>query len=898
MKMVRWPIVSGMVGGVFVCAALVGQRAQPTTYASEAPIASVPSKDSDEARRPVRTRSGLVALYDFHSAEGAIVKDRSGVGQPLDLRIANFKAVRRTEGSLEVRGKTVIRSAKPATKIVDAVRRSGEITIEAWIRPAKLDLSGPARIVTLSKSGNERDFTLGQDGNRFDVRFRTNDTSTNGLPSLSTPRKSLTEALTHVVYTRDRTGRTRIYIDGKLRADETVSGTTNSWDDSHRLALADELTGNRSWLGTYHLVAIYARDLLPYEVQEHHKAGARASVVLAKSETAQGDELFDEQIAGLFVQHCLECHDSATKKGELDLSRKDTAFIGGESGAAIVPGSAAESLLWEYVESDAMPAERPALSPDEKRLLKQWLDEGAHWSTEVIDPATYAREGVADGNWVRRLTVPEYIATVQSAVGVDISKEARAILPPDLRADGFSNTAYNLNVDLKHVEAYARLAEIIVERMDVAEFASKHAPCRLLTDDCMRGEVIPAIGQWLLRGPLEEHEITAFRGISTTVASAGGDFDEAVRYIVEAMLQSPRFIYRIENQRGDGTAWPVGEFELASRLSYLLWGAPPDEELMRAADSGELYDRGAVGAQVRRMLKDPRAVERSSQFVHEWLNLARLDHLRPNADRFPSWSDELAADMREETLAFFKDVAWEQDRPLSELLNAQYTFATPRLARHYGIEPSGESLARYDLAAVPGRGGLLSHGSVLTVGGDEASMVARGLFVLHELLRGTVKDPPPCVDTTPIPTQPGLTQRGIAEARLANAACGGCHARFEPLAFGLEKFDGIGAYHEADEHGNRLRDDGEILIPGGDKPHKYESSAELMDLLASSDRVRECITWKLTQFALGRPLGAADAAMVDRIHAEAQKGGGTYTSLIMAIVKSDLVRTTLTEASE
>ena len=177
-------------------------------------------------------------------------------------------------------------------------------------------------------------------------------------------------------------------------------------------------------------------------------------------------------------------------------------------------------------------------------------------------------------------------------------------------------------------------------------------------------------------------------------------------------------------------------------------------------------------------------------------------------------------------------------------------------------------------------------------------MVSRGLFVLHDLLRGMVKAPPPCVDTTPVPTKAGLTQRGIAEARIANANCGGCHAKFEPLAFGLEKFGGLGAYHDVDEHGNKLRDDGEVLFPGQAGSVKYQSSTELMDLLAASDRVRQCLTWKVTQFAIGRPLVAADAALLDKIHESSQKGGGGYASLITAIVMSDLVQMTRTETNE
>ncbi len=843
-----------------------------------------------------RVRTGLQVLYDFRDADGLLVKDRSGVGEPLDLKIENPRAVGRTPGALTVRGQTLIRSAGPAQKVIDAVKRSGAISIEAWVRPAKANQTGPARIVTLSKNGNERNFTLGHDGNRFDFRLRTTSTTTNGIPSLSSPGRSLTTKLIHVVYTRNRSGAARLYLDGQQRAQKRVRGSTSNWDGSYRLGIGNELSQDRLWLGTFHLVAVYSRDLSPNEVGQNFRAGADGET----ARIAQRDQKashFETRVAPLLAQHCLECHDAATHEGGLDLSKKATALAGGDSGAAIVAGKPAASPLWEAIELDEMPKDRVPLSPEDKLVLRDWINSGATWSLDAIDPAVYTHDIRVAKNWVNRLTVNEYIDTVRAAVDVDIAKEARRILPPDLRADGFSNTAYNLNVDLKHVEAYAQLAEIIVSRMDTVTFAARFSRSRKLTDDNMR-DLISKMGKWLLRGPLDEREVVIYRGISTTVASAGGDFRQAVGYFVEAMLQSPRFIYRMENQRGDGTAWPVDQYELASRLSYIIWGGPPDEALIRSADAGEL-DLDATRAHAKRMLQDPRAVKRSHQFASEWLNLNRLQNLRPNRDKFPDWDDALAADMRAETLAYFHEVVWEQQRPLADLLNAQVTHVTPRLARHYGLAAPPDAPAdqpvRLDLSQTASRGGLLTQGSVLTVGGDEASMVTRGLLVLHDLLRGVVKDPPPCVEVKTVPSKPGLTQRGIAEARLANQACGGCHIKFEPLAFGLEKFDGLGVYHDVDEHGNRLREDGEILFPGEAQTVAYRTSAELMDLLAGSDRVRQSITWKLTQFALGRPLVAADARTVNRIHHAAQQAGGTYAGLITAIVVSDLVQMTRTE---
>ena len=362
------------------------------------------------------------------------------------------------------------------------------------------------------------------------------------------------------------------------------------------------------------------------------------------------------------------------------------------------------------------------------------------------------------------------------------------------------------------------------------------------------------------------------------------------------MLQSPRFIYRVENQRGDGQLWPAGEYELASRLSYILWGSSPDQELLKAAAEGKLTDRKSLSSQVRRMLNDPRARKQSSRFIGEWLNLERLANMAPSRKLFPGWEQELAQDMRRETLAFFDDVVWEQRRPFWDLLNAQVTFATPRLAKHYGIEARGKGLVRYELASVPGRGGLLTQGSLLTIGGDEASMVTRGLFILTELLRSNVKDPPPGTDTTPVPARPGLTKRSISEKRVADASCGGCHSKFEPLAFGLEKYDGLGSRHDRDEHGNPLREDGEISLPGSGKTIHYRTTEELMDLLAGNERVRETLAWKLAQFALGRPLLGSDRRILGEIYAAARKNGGRYQDLMTAIVLSDLVTSTRTES--
>jgi hypothetical protein len=781
----------------------------------------------------------------------------------------------------------MIKSIKVPTKIIKTVKGTGQLTVEAWVRPANLKQNGPARILTISRDISNRNFTLGQDGNKYDLRLRTSNASLNGLPSLASPVKSVSTELTHLTYTREPSGKARLYLNARQVAEKNISGDLKDWDGNYRLALGNEFSNNRAWQGSYHLVAIYGRALSSQDVKKNFEAGAGADTadLLATRKREEGGRLFETQVAPLLAKHCLECHDAANRKGKLDLSRRVSAFAGGSEGPPIAPGKPDQSLLWEVVESNDMPKKRTALTAAEKKVLRDWIQAGAPWTLDYVDAATYVHDSHGSENWVRRLTIPEYVATVKAVTGVEIEAEARRLLPPDIRADGFSNTAYNLKVDFKHVEAFAKLAEIIVKRMDVSAFAKRFH--NKLTLDKQTRTLMEKMGKWVLRGPLAEREILLYRGIASTMASGGGNFNEAVGSAIEAMLQSPRFIYRIEDQQADGS---VEEYELAVRMSYLLWGGPPDEELYRAADKGELSDKSKIEAQVRRMLGDPRAIEQSQRFVYDWLDLGRMDNLAPARAMFPKWDPSLGGDMRAETLSFFKEVVWTRKRPLTELLNAQVTFLTPRLARHYGMFPKGRNFTRYDLTKVPSRGGLLTQGSVLTVGGDQASMVTRGLFVLHELLRGVVRDPPPGVDTTPVPTKPGLTQRGISTSRLAKASCSGCHAKFEPLAFGLEQFDGLGAYSQADKHGNRLREDGKVLIPGQSSPVAYKTSAELMNLLASSPRVHETFTWKVLQFAMGRPLGAKDARSVAEIHMASQKAGGTYQSLVTAIILSDLVR--------
>jgi hypothetical protein len=295
------------------------------------------------------------------------------------------------------------------------------------------------------------------------------------------------------------------------------------------------------------------------------------------------------------------------------------------------------------------------------------------------------------------------------------------------------------------------------------------------------------------------------------------------------------------------------------------------------------------------MLDHPRAREASISFVQDWLHLSRLDHLPRDPTRFPSWSTDIGQAMKDETSAFFESIAWDQERALVDLFVAQETWLTPELAEHYGLEPTGSGIDRYDLSDIPERGGVLTQGSLLTIGGDGSSMVSRGLFMLETLLCGHVQSPPPGVDTTQPPIEPGKSQRHYSEERTGNPSCAGCHRQMEPLSWGLERFLADGTHHLEDWHGNALHEDGYIQFVGEVDERHYDTVGELMQLIASSDQVRDCMGRKVTQFAIGRSLLPTDQCSVDQSLERFADSPGTWRDLVIAITLSPGFRTIAVE---
>lgn len=227
----------------------------------------------------VRVSEGLVSIYGFDEVEGSQVGDSVG---DIDLTISDPDAVTWLDGALRIDTPTTIGSSTPPTAMIDAATTTGELSVEAWIETDNLDQSGPARIVSISGDTQNRNFTVGQgvhnsDGNFLDVRLRSTDTSDNGEPSLASPDGILTTRLTHIVATRSADGTTRLYFDGVLQSTGAAGGDLSNWDDSYRLLIGNEATGDRPWVGTLHMVALYGRALTDAEVAQNFNAGHSAA---------------------------------------------------------------------------------------------------------------------------------------------------------------------------------------------------------------------------------------------------------------------------------------------------------------------------------------------------------------------------------------------------------------------------------------------------------------------------------------------------------------------------------------------------------------------------------------------------------------------------------------------
>ncbi|MGF1510251.1 MAG: DUF1592 domain-containing protein [Myxococcota bacterium] len=490
---------------------------------------------------------------------------------------------------------------------------------------------------------------------------------------------------------------------------------------------------------------------------------------------------------------------------------------------------------------------------------------------------------------VSRLTRDEYIQSIEDLFGIDVGNVA-SDLPFEIRAP-FTTTSVAQTVDIKHVEVYAEVSAFVSERLGNA--IVDDIDCRTFDESC-EVAFVNSWGSRVFRRPLEANEVTAFRPIFDVVEQAGDDFVTAAGLVLRAMIQSPQFLYHLEQPVESGTRDADG-YEMASRISYLVWQSGPDDLLLQAAANGQLSESTDIEEHVRRLARDERARRASLSFFEDWVDLSRLER----AVRDVSDSDK--SDMREETERLVEDVLWNQGGGLVDLVSAEKTFLNPDLANRYDLEASAVGWMSYDLTSVPERRGILTHGSLLAAhaNGNRPAFVSRGLFILRSFLCRDVPDPPAGVDTNVTDLAETAGEREQSAERLARGSCGPCHQAFDPLAYAFEGFDGFGRRIETDTHGNPVRSDG--WVPAGvgaasgssaavDQP--YEDLDGLVEILVDAPFVERCLAEKPFGFALRRELelNLEDRCAVRSVAEDARQRGGAYEDLLVAIATHPMFR--------
>jgi len=407
------------------------------------------------------------------------------------------------------------------------------------------------------------------------------------------------------------------------------------------------------------------------------------------------------------------------------------------------------------------------------------------------------------------------------------------------------------------------------------------------------------------RRPATEPEVQRLVKLVEAAEARGDKWEAGLELAIQAVLVSPKFLFRVELDDRPDSAEPhaIDEYQLASRLSYFLWSSMPDEELFTLAAKKQLAAH--LDAQVQRMLKDPKAWALTDSFAMQWLQLRRLQAFSPDTRLFPAFNDQLRSAMLKETELFFNAIVVE-DRSILDLIDADFTYLNEPLARHYGIvdtngnragqkpvQPGGRPIRGREFVRVAltggERGGILTQASVLTVTSNptRTSPVKRGRWVLEQLL-GTPPPPPP-------PNVPELAENEKAQAsgslrqrmeqHRANASCANCHARMDPLGFAFENFNAIGAFRAKD---GEFPIDASGVLPDG---QSFNGPGELKAILkAKKELFSRCLTEKLSTYALGRGVEYYDKPAMDKIVAALEKHDYKFSVLVAEIAKSDPFR--------
>jgi hypothetical protein len=567
--------------------------------------------------------------------------------------------------------------------------------------------------------------------------------------------------------------------------------------------------------------------------------------------------------------YCLKCHSAEKAKAKLDLP------------LVLGVGPLKEPRFWRKIDTQirdgAMPPEdNPQPPAAKKTAFLAWLQKAraAAEAKVVLDPGRTIN---------RRLTREEYNNTVRDLLGVSIRPADK--FPADGGGGkGFDNNADTLFVPPLLLENYFQAAGDLILAADAKRLCLVKADAEK-TPKLSARRIIADFGAKAFRRPPDAPTIDRWTALYEGLEKKGIKFEEAVKTVLRGMLTSPNFIFRIESDQPLTEPWAVDGYEMASRLSYLLWSSMPDDALFGLAADQKLKTPDAIKAETLRLIADPKARAFAHNFTSQWLHLARLETtIKPDPKKFPEFTPSLRNAMIDEATEFFLALL-KENGSLLDLIHCDYTYVNDELAKHYGIEGVTGSQMRKVKLTDPNRGGVLGFAGVLTLTSHPArtSPVVRGKWILETLLDDPPPPPPPNVPPLPTDDSPvqGLTLREQLEKHRQNPVCAGCHARIDPVGFALENFDPIGRWR-TEIAGKPVVS--ESSLPSGEK---FSKPSELMNILMKKkDAFVRSITEDLLAYALGRGILPADAAAVDAIVAATEKDGYRAQTWVSEITRS------------
>jgi hypothetical protein len=500
--------------------------------------------------------------------------------------------------------------------------------------------------------------------------------------------------------------------------------------------------------------------------------------------------------------------------------------------------------------------------------------------TDPRDPTLRCDVTTVGASPLRRLTHVEYDNAVASLLG-DTSRPAESFVP-DPERGLFENAASVQTVSPLLAEQYLETAVALAE--DVADIGAL-AGCDVSDRACVQS-FVERFGRRVYRRPLTSDEVAEYVAIYDSVA-AESDVETGVRGVVASLLASPSFLFRPEFGVEAGTLRRATGYELASRLASLLWASIPDDELLDAAEAGELDTAEGVEMYARRMLDEPQARPAVAAFYEQWLGLRRIETTSKLDTAFPTYDEELRDSMSEETRRFIDHVLWEGDGRLETLLTADFTFVNGPLAELYGIDgPSDTATFERVMLDPSERAGVLTQASMLAAYArpDESSPVKRGQWVRVRVLCQELPDPPAGVPSLPMPRE-GVSTRERFAMHTADPACSACHSLIDGLGFGLEAYDGIGRFRTVD-NGVDVDSSGEVTSTT-DIDGEFDGGRELAERLASSQQVHDCAPRQWLRYVLARHEESEDLCSLRNLQEAFDASGGDLRELVIALTQTD-----------